>query len=334
MSIPAFPPPNCGEPDPRSWGIDVSHAWLDVVQLPELTHWQVPNTPSGWTTLVAQAAAIAPAWIVLEASGQCEVGVAVALDAAGHPPVILNPLVSRRFAQSHGRVAKTDRVDATMLARFGVERRPTPRPLPSELARDLAALVAVRHGLVTQRAAAKNRLTPARPVVRPHLHTQIAALTAQITTVDAELAALVASEPSWAATVAQLTTVPGIGVLTATILAVGLPELGQATAKELAALVGVAPVADDSGQRHGRRAIGGGRARVRRALYQAMVTTRYRDPTLRRYFAHLRARGKPFKVAMVACIRRLLGLLTAMVRTGCTWDQLHVHHRLEPPTTA
>jgi len=333
MTSPPTGRPGAGTPGRRSWGIDVSKGWLDVVQLPEHTHWQVANDAAGWATLVAQAAAADPAWIVLEASGGHEVGLAVALDAAGRTPVILNPLVSRRFAQSHGRLAKTDRVDAAMLARFGSERQPEPRPLPSEVARDLGALLAVREDLVTQRAAAKTRLQQARAVVRPHLKRQIAELTAQIDTVEAELAALVASDPAWAAKVAQLATVPGIGLLTATLLAVSLPELGQATAKQLAALAGVAPVADDSGLRQGRRAIRGGRRTVRRALYQAVFSAvfacRRRPSVLQAHYAQLTARGKPQKVALVACMRRLLGLLTAMVRTGGTWDDLQVHHRPE-----
>ena len=315
---------------PRSWGIDVSKGWLDIMQLPEQRHWQVANDASGWAQLVTQADTADPAWIVLEASGDREIGLVVALDAAGRTPVVLNPLVSRRFAQSHGQLAKTDRGDATLLAQFGLERRPEPRPLPSELARDLAALIAVREDLVTQRVALTNRLETARPVARPHLETQIAALTAQVKVVDRELAALVASAPAWAATVAQLRSVPGIGALTATILAVGLPELGQVSAKQLAALVGVAPVADDSGVRHGTRTVRGGRRVVRRALYQAMFTIRRRDPILRRHFQQLIDRGKPYKVAMVACMRRLLGLLTAMVRTGCRWDQLNVHAKPNP----
>jgi transposase len=342
MKQPSFTPPaespGAGGLGRRSWGIDVSKGWLDIFQLPEQTHWQVANDATGWATLVAQAAAADPAWIVLEASGHLEVGVAVALDAVGRTPVILNPLVSRRFAQSHGQLAKTDRVDAALLARFGVERQPAPRPLPAELARDLGALLAVREDLVTQRAAAKTRLQQARAVVRPHLKRQIADLTTQIDTVAAELATLVASDPAWAAKVAQLATVPGIGLLTATLLAVSLPELGQATAKQLAALVGVAPVADDSGRRQGRRSIRGGRRPVRKALYQAVFTAVCnpwcRGSLLQRHYAQLTARGKPRKVALVACMRRLLGLLTAMVRTGCTWDQLQVHARGQPAMAA
>jgi len=312
-----------------SWGIDVGKTWLDVAQGPAGPAWRVRNDPTGWAALVAQAAAADPAWIVLEASGALEVGVVVALDAVGRTPVILNPRVSRRFAQSHGRLAKTDRVDAAMLAQFGWERQPVPRPLPSDLARDLTALLRLRDDLVGQRTQTRNRLAVARPVVRSVLEGQQAALQTAIATVEQELAAVVARDPGWTALVTQLQTVPGIGALTATILAVELPELGTATAKQLAALVGVAPVARDSGQTRGRRAIQGGRRTVRKALYQAVfnaVCNRWcRGSLLQRHYAQLRARGKPMKVAIIACMRRLLGLLTAMVRTGCTWDQLEVH---------
>jgi transposase len=320
-----------------SWGIDVSKAWLDVVQLPEQLHWRIPNDATGWTALIARAAVAEPRWIVLEASGGYEVGVTVALDAAGRTPVMLNPLVSRRFAQSHGRLAKTDRVDAALLARFGQERQPQPRPLPSELARDLAALLGLRDGWVAERAAAKAQLQQSRTVARGHLERHLAELSTRIGAVEADLSERVAGDPAWTARVVQLATVPGIGALTATVLAGGLPELGQATAKQVAALVGVAPVAAESGIRHGRRTIRGGRRQVRRALYQAVFTAvfnrRCRASVLRDHYAQLTARGKPRKVALVACMRRLLGLLTAMVRTGCSWDELTVHHQANRPQT-
>lgn len=308
-----------------NWGIDVSKERLDVAQWPDAHTWQVPNTADGWAHLIAHAEVAPPERIVLEASGAYELGLVLALDAAGHTPVVLNPVVARRFAQSLGQLAKTDQVDARMLARFGAERRPTPRPIPSETARNLAALLALRDDLVGARVAAANRRHQAAVMVRSHLDRHLADLADQIVAVEADLARLVAADVAIAATVTLLTSVKGFGRLLATTVAVGVPELGTATGKQLAALVGVAPFANDSGKRRGVRAIRGGRRPVRRALYQATMTMIRWDPGTRSVYYHLRARGKPHKVAMVACMNRLVRLLNVMVRDSVRWDQLAVN---------
>lgn len=313
-----------------TWGIDVSKERLDVAQWPDTRTWQVPNNPDGWAQLIARADAAPPEQIVLEASGAYEVRLVLALADAGHPPVVLNPVVARRFAQSLGHLAKTDSVDARMLARFGAERQPTPRPILSETARNLAALLALRDDLVGAKVAAANRRHQAAVIVRPHLDRQLADLADQIGAVEADLARLVAADVAIAATVTLLVSVKGFGQLLATTVAVGLPELGTGTGKQLAALVGVAPFANDSGTRRGVRSIRGGRRSVRRALYQATMTMIRWDPGTRTFYRRLRERGKPHKVAMVACINRLVGLLNVMVRDGLRWDKLAVNQSADP----
>lgn len=317
--------------DAPSWGIDVSKGWLDLAQWPTQQAWRVRNDANGWAKLIGRLTKEPPARIVLEGSGGYETGVVLALDAAGHPPVVLNALVARRFAQSHGYLAKTDSVDALMLARFGAERRPTPRPIPSASARNLAALLAVRDDLVATRAATKNRLQQAAAIARPYLERQQAALNEEIAAVETDLARLIASDVELAATVTLLTSVKGIGSLVATTLAVGLPELGQVSHKEIAALVGVAPFANDSGRKRGMRSIRGGRAKLRRALYLAVLTMIRWDHGTRAFYDRLRERGKPAKVAIVACMNRLLGLLTVMLRTGLRWDELDVNQPGDAP---
>lgn len=310
--------------DERFIGIDVAKAWLDIGERPSGATWRVANDPDGWRAVVDHCAAAGPPLIVLEASGQDELGVVTALDLAGFTPVVANPVSTRRFAQSLGRRAKTDRIDAQMLAQYGERLRPTPRPIPAATARELQELLARHRQLTKMLVEEKNRRHQASPLLRPSIEAHIAWLEAQRDEVDRLRSSLVASDPAWQARVALLDTVPGIGELPATILAVGLPELGRATGKELAALVGVAPFATESGQQRGQRHIGGGRHQVRHAFYEAVTSTVRWDPTFGAHFAHLQARGKTRKVATVACMRRLLGILTVMVRDGLTWRETKV----------
>ena len=305
-------------------GIDVSKAQLDLVSLPDRTHWQVSNDAAGWDQLCLEFATTPPSLIVLEASGRYELGVVVALDAAGLTPVVMNPLAIRRFAQSLGKRAKNDRLDAELLARYAEQVRPVPRPIPAQTARDLRELLARRQQLTEELVMEKNRLHQATALVRPSILRLLGVLEAELESIDQLLAAVVASDPAWQARVDQLDTVPGIAPLSATRLAVWLPELGQLTGRELAALAGVAPYDHDSGRVRGLRQIGAGRAPVRLTLYQVLLTTIRWEPTFQAHYAQLVARGKPRKVALVACMRRLLGLLNAMVRDGLTWTQTRV----------
>jgi len=315
-------------------GIDVGKAQLDVAEEPSGRCWRVPNTEEGWQALVTDLAGAPAPLIVLEASGGYEVGVVVALDAAGLTPVVVNPVATRRFAQSVGTRAKTDRIDAALLARYAARMCPTPRPLPAETARTLQALLTRRRQLTKLLVAEQNHAKRAVPLVRPQITALCALLTAQRAEVDQLLASVVAGDPDWQARVDRLDTVPGIGPVTATILAVGLPELGRCTDKQAAALLGIAPDPRESGQFRGQRHISAGRGTVRHALYEAVTTTVRCEPTFRAHYRQLRARGKAHKQAMVACMRRLIGILTAMLRDGLTWQQTKVGQgQFLPPST-
>lgn len=305
-------------------GIDVGKSWLDVVQLPGREHRRLANGEEGWAELVA--------WlppepvVVLEATGGYEQGVVRALASAGVAVTVGNPLQLRRYAQSRGQRAKTDRVDAVMLAQYAEQMQPQPSALPDETARTVAAFVTRRRQLSQMRAEEKTRQKQPGllAIVQQQLAEHITELSAQISAVDCLMAETVAADPHWQQRVNQLVTVPGIAQLTAVRLLVGLPELGQCSAKTIAGLVGVAPYPQESGQYRGRRVIAGGRRWVRHALFEAVMSTKRCDPTMRAHYAQLRARGKPHKVAMVACMRRLLGILTAMVRHALNWQQTKV----------
>jgi transposase len=321
----------------RFVGIDVGKTWLDVVEQPAGAHAQVANDPAGWAQLLARIGPVGladPPLIALEASGGYEAGVVLALDAAGLTPAVANPVATRRFAQSLGRRAKTDRIDAAMLAQYAARMRPTPRPVPGATARRLRALLARREAVVKMLVEEQNRAQEASALVRPQIEAVVALLTAQKRELDHLLASAVAADPDWQARVDLLDSVPGIGPLTATILAVGLPDLGQGSAKAQAALLGVAPHPHESGRYRGRRRIGGGRAWVRHVVYEATLTTVRCEPTFRAHYRQLRARGKTHKQAMVACVRRLVGILHAMLRDGLTWPQTAVGQGqfLAPPT--
>jgi transposase len=315
---------NGGSAMERFIGIDVSKAWLDVAVRPDGTGMRVANDTAGWQALIAQFGGGAAALIVLEASGGYEAGVVVALDAAGLTPVVANPVATRRFAQSQGKRAKTDRIDAAMLAEYAERMRPTPRPVPAAIARQLRELVTRREAVVKMLVEEQNRAHQASEVVRPQIEAVVTLLTAQRRELDLLMASVVASDPDWQARVELLDTVPGIGAFTATILAVGLPDLGQSPAKPQAAVLGVAPHPHESGRFRGRRHIAGGRAWVRHVLYEAVLTTVRCEPTFTAHYRQLRARGKTHKQAMVACMRRLVGILTAMVRDGLTWQETKV----------
>jgi transposase len=306
-------------------GIDVSKDWLDVVVRPDGEHRRLANDADGWAEAVTWLGA-ERALVVLEASGGYERGMARALAAAGIAVSVGNPLWLRRWMQSQGQRAKTDRLDAALLAHYAEERCPVPTVLPDETARTVAALERRRRQLSQMKAAEQTRRThPDLPAdIGQQIAEHLAWLAAQVKQVDRQLAAVVATDALWQEQVAQVDSVPGFALLSATRLLVGLPELGKVSAEAAAALAGVAPYEQESGHHRGRRVIGGGRRWVRHALYEALTTTIRCDPTFAAHYAQLRAKGKPHKVAMVACMRRMLGILTVMRRDGLTWQQTAV----------
>jgi len=313
-------------------GVDVSKARLDVAATGSDQTWSVSNTSDGIAQLVERLREIEPSLVVMEATGGFEVPAAAALAAAEIPVVIANPRQVRDFAKSTGQLAKTDAIDAHILALFAQRVRPQVRPLPDEEARVLDAIVGRRRQIIGMITAEKNRLGFALPAVKKSIEQNIRWLERQLSDVDSDLDARIRKSPVWQAKHNLLRDVPGVGPNLARTLIAELPELGRLSHKQIAALVGVAPLARDSGLFRGKRMVWGGRASVRCALYMSILSATKWNPVIRVFYQRLRAQGKPPKVAMVACMRKLLTILNAMVRDGREWDpsipldQLRIQH--------
>lgn len=301
-------------------GLDIAKAHLDLAEAGQATVTRYANDPAGIAALVTRVQARAPRLLVCEATGGYERAVVAALAAAGLPVVVVNPRQVRQFAQALGRLAKTDRLDAHVLAQFAARVQPAVRPLPDAQTRALQAWLERRRQLVAMRTAERQRLKQAAPELRPGLEQHLAYLREEVARVDRELDRLIAASPLWRVRERLLRSVPGVGPgLTRTLLA-ALPELGRLNRKEIAALVGVAPFNRDSGHLRGRRAIWGGRAGVRAVLYMATVAATRFNPAIRAFYQRLLAAGKPTKVALTACMRKLLVTLNSLLRTGTAWD--------------
>jgi transposase len=307
----------------RFVGIDVAEEWLDVAVRPDGEAWRVANDADGIAALVARLTPLAPALVVLEATGGCEALVALDLGTARLPVAVVNPRQVRDFARATGQLAKTDRLDAAVLARFAEAIRPAPRPLPDAATRKLQALVARRRQLQGMLVAERNRRRVAEAAVRPSLDEHIAWLRARVADLDADLARELRASPLWRAEADLLRSAKGVGPVLAATLIADLPELGTLDRHQIAALVGVAPLARDSGKRRGERHVWGGRGGIRAVLYMAALSAVRHNPPLRAFYDHLLAHGKPFKVALTACMRKLLVTLNAMKRDGALWDPDH-----------
>lgn len=300
-------------------GIDVSSTALDVA-VAQGAAWQEPNTPAGIAALVPRVAALGPTLVVLEATGAYHLRVAAALGAAGVPVAVVNPRQVRRFAESVGQLAKTDALDAALLARFAAAVQPVPRPLPDAATQELAALVDRRRQLLEMLTMERNRLAVARRSVQPSVRQTIRALERALAALEDETDRWVQGSPLWRTQEDLLTSVPGVGVHTARLLLARLRELGTLSAKEIAALAGLAPFARASGAWRGVQHIRGGRVDVRTGLYMATLTATRCNPVLRAIYQQLVAAGKPKKVALTACMRRLLVILNAMVKHQTRWQ--------------
>jgi transposase len=300
-------------------GIDVSKDRLDVALRPTPDRWAVVNDQSGIAGLVARLRHQAPTLIVLEATGGLEIPLTSELAAAGLPVVVVNPRQVRDFAKATGRLAKTDTLDASVLAQFAEAVRPALRPLPDAQTQALSALLTRRRQLIEMCTAEKNRLSTASPPVRKGIRAHITWLECRLADLDEELADTIRESPLWRDKDNLLQSTPGVGPVLARTLLASLPELGTLTRQQIAALVGVAPLNRDSGTFRGKRRVWGGRAHVRAALYMsALVATRF-NPVICVFYQRLCAAGKVKKVALTACMRKLLTILNAMLKHQTPW---------------
>jgi transposase len=311
-------------------GIDVAKAHVDVTVLgASVPATRFDNESEGHTALLALLQPLGVQLVAMEATGGYEAAVACALQAAGLPVAVVNPRQARDFAKALGHLAKTDRIDAeglAQLARLLLARADLARylrPLESLEQQDLAALVTRRRQLVTMLGVERQRLAFGRPAVRGSIEALIEAIKKQLDEVDRDMTRHVSTY--FAELEQLLRSAGGIGPVASATLIADLPELGRLSRRQIAALVGLAPFACDSGQMRGRRRIYGGRFQIRRTLYMATLTATRHNPVIRDHYEHLVGAGKLKKVALVACMRKLLTILNAMARTGTAFDPHHVH---------
>lgn len=301
-------------------GIDVSKHRLDIHARPSGESWSVANDAQGHAELARKLGSMSPALVVIEATGGYQASVVAELGANAIPVAVVNPRQVRDFAKATGRLAKTDAIDAAILARFAESIRPEPRPMPDEITVELQALVTRRRQLIDMRTAETNRLETCRvQQVRRNIQKMINMLTKQIGKVDDDIDTTIRNSPIWREREDLLSSVIGVGSTTARTLLTQLPELGSLNRREIAALVGLAPFNNDSGKRSGVRSIRGGRSDVRAVLYMATVVAVRFNPQLQAVYVRLLAAGKRKKVALIACARKLLTILNAMMRTKTPW---------------
>jgi transposase len=310
-------------------GVDVSKDQLDVcvrrgeAQRHHDDAFVVSHDDAGIDTLVSRLVEERPVLVILEATGGFERAVVGALAAEGLPVAVVNPRQARDFARATGRLAKTDALDAEVLARFAEAIRPAPKPLPDEEIRALQGIVARRRQLVGMLTAENNRLPTAPKPVTKRISAHVRWLEKELSRTDGDLDKAIKESPALAENEALLRSVPGVGSVLARTLLAEVPELGTLTHKRVAALVGVAPLNRDSGTFRGSRAVWGGRADVRAALYMGALVAARRNPAIREFYERLLAAGKPKKVALVACMRKLLSILNAVLKHRTPWRSPH-----------
>ena len=305
-------------------GIDVAKATLDVAIRPTSETWSVTNDDAGITALVTQVSAPAPTLVVLEATGGFHGPLTAALAAAGLPVVVVNPRQVRAFAQAVGILAKTDRIDARVLAHFAEAVRPTPRPLPDAATQELRAVLLRRRQLIEMLTAERNRLGQAPARIHAAIQQHITWLEQQLTGLDDDLTRAIQDSPVWQEKADVLRSIPGVGPVLSRTMMAQVPELGTLSHKQVAALVGVAPFNRDSGTLRGRRTVYGGRAEVRAVLYMGALVATKHNPVLQAFYTRLLAAGKAKKVALTACMHKLLTIMNAMVRDLKRWQPREV----------
>jgi transposase len=301
-------------------GIDVSKQLLEVAAHESDYQFRCANKASAFAELIAELIALRPALIVLEATGGLEISVTAALHATGLPVVVINPRQVRDFAKATGQLAKTDRLDARVLAHFAAAIKPPQRPIKSKDELELDALVGRRGQLIEMLTAEKNRRgSAATDTVRDEIQEHIDWLNERIAELDEQLKALLKTSSLWQGKDDILQSVPGIGPVVSFSMIADLPELGTLNRQQISKLVGVAPLNNDSGQQSGSRHIYGGRARVRCMLYMAALSATRYNPTIKKFYQRLMAKNKLFKVAITACMRKLLAIINVMVRDNTLW---------------
>ena len=303
----------------RYVGIDVAKSRIDVAVRPTGRGWEVAYDQAGMEELVAELASLQPALVLLEATGGMEVPLVAALASAALPVVVANPRQVRDFARATGKMAKTDRLDAAVLAHFGEAVRPPVRAIRDSETQALNALVARRHQVMTMVVSEKNRLGAARPAVRPRIEAHLSWLEKDLDELDDGLRQAVRQSAIWREKENLLRSVPGVGERVSITLLANLPELGNMDRRQIAALVGVAPFNRDSGTLRGKRSVWGGRARVRSVLYMGALVASRCNPVIRKFYQRLLRVGKPKKLALTACMRKLLTILNSILKHRTPW---------------
>jgi transposase len=303
-------------------GIDVSKRWLDVAVHGQAGVFRVSNDDAGLDSLLKRLKGYEPALVVLEPTGGFEMLAMAVLSQAGMPVVMTNAKRVRDFARASGQLAKTDKLDAKVLAHFAAAMRPPVRELKSEEEEQLTALLSRRKQVLDMLTMEKNRMVTARAKMRSDIEAHIRWLSDNLKDLDKEIEAFIQGTPAWKEKDTLLQSVPGVGPVTSATMLGMLPELGELNRQQIAALVGVAPVNKDSGKKKGRRRVYGGRADVRNVLYMAALSARNFNPVIKKFYERLIKNGKEKKVALTACMRKLLVILNAMMRTNELW---HTH---------
>lgn len=305
-------------------GVDIAKHSLDVAVSNSNEARQFNNDQEGITNAVIYITSLKPSKIILEATGSYEMPLAASLQASRLPMVIVNPRQVRDFARATGVLAKTDRIDAGILALFGLQIKPEVRLLPDQKSREMGSLLARRRQLIEMLTAERNRILQADDSIRPGIEVHIKWLEEAISNINDDLDRQIRSSPSWREKDNLLKSVPGVGNVVSTTLLIELPELGQLNRRKIAALVGVAPLNRDSGTMRGKRTVWGGRAKLRAVLYMAALVGVRRNPTIAAFYQRLLNAGKAKKVALVACMRKLLTILNAMIRSNSAWKTVPV----------
>ena len=305
-------------------GIDVAKANLDIALDSSEERWQFPNDDAGIRRIVELLQKLSPALVVMEATGGYETLLAYPLKVSGVPIAVVNPRTVRDFAKATGKLAKTDALDAKVLARFAAVIKPEPRPIPDEELQELGAILARRRQLIEMLTAEKNRLHTAGKAVIAGINAHIAYLEKEKSEIETGLQSKIQESPIERAKYNLLRSVPGVGPTLCTTLLIELPELGKLNKRQIAALVGVAPLNRDSGTLRGKRTVWGGRAKVRAPLYMATLVATRCNPAIKAFYDRLCAAGKAKKVALTACMRKLLVILNAMLKHGTPWAYVSI----------